>query len=61
MLLAIVLAAGAAAPTDTYLDQSRTKWEQFSRQIWGYAETALHEEKSATVSPWRLWGLPSVQ
>ena len=47
MLLAIILAAGAAAPTDTYLDQTRTKWEQFSRQIWGYAETALHEEKSA--------------
>src|SRR3954464_11167649 len=47
MLLAIVLAAGAAAPTDAYLDQTRTRWEQFSKQIWGYAETALHEEKSA--------------
>ena len=47
LLIAIVLAAGAAAPTDAYLDQSRARWEQFSRQIWGYAETALHEEKSA--------------
>src|SRR3954463_3979993 len=46
-LIAIVLAAGVAAPTDAYLDQSKTRWEQFSRQIWGYAETALHEEKSA--------------
>src|SRR4051795_3157741 len=47
MLLAIVLAAGAAAPTDAYLDQTRTQWEKFSQQIWGYAETGLHEEKSA--------------
>src|SRR4051812_3136347 len=47
MLLAIALAAGAAAPTDAILDQNRNRWEQFSRQIWGYAETALNEEKSA--------------
>src|SRR5256885_6466936 len=46
-LIAIVLAAGVAAPTDAYLDQSRARWEQFSKQIWGYAETGLHEEKSA--------------
>src|SRR3979409_367118 len=47
MLLAIALAAGAAATTDAYLDQTRTKWEQFSRQIWGYDETSLNEEKSS--------------
>jgi len=47
LLIAIVLAAGAAAPTDAYLDQTRARWEQFSKQIWGYAETGLHEEKSA--------------
>src|SRR5256886_9923095 len=47
MLLAIALAAGAAAPTDAYLDQTRTRWEQFSQKVWGYAETALQEEKSA--------------
>jgi len=46
-LIAIVLAAGVAAPTDAYLDQTRARWEQFSKQIWGYAETGLHEEKSA--------------
>src|SRR5437763_810174 len=46
-LIAIVLAAGVAAPTDAYLCESRARWEQFSKQIWGYAETGLHEEKSA--------------
>ncbi|TMA14290.1 MAG: amidohydrolase [Deltaproteobacteria bacterium] len=47
MLLAIALAAGVVAPTDAYLDQTRTKWEQFSKQIWSYAETGLREDKSA--------------
>lgn len=40
-------AESAAAPTDAYLDQTRARWEQVSRQIWEYAETALQEKKSS--------------
>src|SRR5437868_14560579 len=56
MLLALVLAgatagqsvAGATAgESDAYLDQTQQRWEQFSQKVWQYAETALHEEKSA--------------
>src|SRR5215813_12614368 len=44
----VVLAAEtAAAPTDGYLDQTRARWEQVSRQIWEYAETSLQEKKSS--------------
>lgn len=39
--------AAPAAPTDAYLDQSRTRWEQVSRQIWEFAEPALQETRSA--------------
>src|SRR5215831_17213116 len=40
-------AESGAAPTDAYLDQTRVRWEQVSRQIWDYAETALEEKKSS--------------
>ena len=40
-------AQSGAAPTDAYLDQTRARWEQVSRQIWEYAETALQEKKSS--------------
>jgi aminobenzoyl-glutamate utilization protein B len=40
-------AQGAIAPTDAYLDQTRPRWEQVSRQIWDFAETALQEKKSS--------------
>ena len=47
MLALILLAAAAAPPTDAYLDQTRARWEGMSRQLWEFAETGLHEEKSA--------------
>ncbi len=34
-------AEGTVTPTDAYLDQTRPRWEQVSRQIWDFAETAL--------------------
>lgn len=40
-------AEGTGTPTDAYLDQTRPRWEQVSRQIWDFAETALQEKKSA--------------
>src|SRR5262249_35057999 len=40
-------AAGQANPTDAYLDDTRARWEQLSRQIWDFAETALQETRSA--------------
>src|SRR5260370_33495403 len=33
--------------TDAYLDKTRGRWEQVSRQIWEYAETALQESRSS--------------
>lgn len=45
ILLALVI---AAAPTDGYLDQTRTQWERLAGEIWGYAETALQENRSAS-------------
>src|SRR6266851_5177709 len=33
--------------TDAYLDKTRSRWEQVSRQIWDYAETALQESRSS--------------
>jgi aminobenzoyl-glutamate utilization protein B len=38
-----------AAATDAYLDQTRTRWEQISRQIWEFAETGLEETRSAAL------------
>lgn len=48
-MLAISLALLLAAPTDAYLDQTRARWEQVSRQVWEFSETALHEQKSAAL------------
>src|SRR5437667_10167395 len=45
-IAALLVAAGAPA-TDAYLDQTRTRWEQVSRQIWEFSEPALQETKSA--------------
>jgi aminobenzoyl-glutamate utilization protein B len=41
----------AAAPigTDAYLDASAARWEDVSRKVWEYAETALAETKSAAL------------
>lgn len=52
LLLSLVAqsAAGAGEPTvstDAYLDETRARWEQVSRQIWDFAETALQETRSA--------------
>src|SRR5690349_19392011 len=47
MLALALLVAAAASPTDAYLDQTRARWEQLSKELWGFAETGLHEERSA--------------
>ena len=39
-IAALLVAAGTPA-TDAYLDQTRTRWEQVSRQIWEFSEPAL--------------------
>src|SRR5262252_1464689 len=47
-LIAMHEVARAQEPaTDAYLDKTRARWEQVSRQIWDYAETALQESKSS--------------
>ncbi|HET9595474.1 MAG TPA: amidohydrolase [Anaeromyxobacteraceae bacterium] len=55
-LAAAALPAAAAAaspppagerPTDVYLEQTRGRWEEVARRIWGFAETALQEKRSA--------------
>src|SRR6516225_9953669 len=47
-LIAMHEVARAQEPaTDVYLDKTRARWEQVSRQIWDYAETALQESKSS--------------
>jgi aminobenzoyl-glutamate utilization protein B len=40
-------AAEPSAPPDAYLDETRARWEQVSRQIWDFAETSLQETRSA--------------
>ncbi len=54
LALGLALAAGPAAPaapagTDAYLDATAARWEDVSRKIWEYAETALQETKSAAL------------
>src|SRR5690349_13548871 len=39
---------GPARPTDAYLDQTRARWEEAARKIWGFAETSLQEKQSAS-------------
>jgi aminobenzoyl-glutamate utilization protein B len=46
-VIALALLVAAASTTDAYLDQTRTRWEGMSRQLWEYAETGLHEDRSA--------------
>ena len=46
-MLALAFVIAAASPTDTYLDQTRTRWEGLAKQIFEYAETGLKEDKSA--------------
>ena len=46
-MLALTLLVAAASPTDAYLEQTRARWEGMSRQLWEYAETGLHEDRSA--------------
>jgi aminobenzoyl-glutamate utilization protein B len=45
MIIALLVAQ--AVGTDAYLEQTRARWEQVSRQIWEFAETGLQETKSA--------------
>ncbi len=50
VLAGLALAASpAAAPTDSFLDGSRTRWEQAADAIWDFSETALLESKSAAL------------
>jgi aminobenzoyl-glutamate utilization protein B len=52
LLVAASLAARADAPapaTDAYLDKTRPRWEQTSRQIWEFAETGLEETRSSAL------------
>jgi aminobenzoyl-glutamate utilization protein B len=39
--------AASTVLTDAYLDETRGRWEQVSRQIWDLAETSLKETRSA--------------
>jgi aminobenzoyl-glutamate utilization protein B len=41
--------AATAASTDAYLDGTAARWEEASRKIWEYAETALAERKSSAL------------
>jgi aminobenzoyl-glutamate utilization protein B len=36
-------------PSDAYLDKTQARWEQVSRQLWDFAETALQEKKSSAM------------
>ena len=47
-IAALLVAAGTPA-TDAYLDQTRSRWEQVSSQIWEFSEPALQETKSASL------------
>jgi aminobenzoyl-glutamate utilization protein B len=40
-------AEAAAAPTDAYLDRTRSQWEALAQRIWETPELALQEKKSA--------------
>src|SRR5207302_6455650 len=46
-LMIVALLVAQAVSTDAYLDQTRQRWEQVSRQIWEFAETGLQEKRSA--------------
>jgi aminobenzoyl-glutamate utilization protein B len=38
---------GGGRPTDAYLDQTKARWDDVARRIWGFAETALQEKQSS--------------
>jgi aminobenzoyl-glutamate utilization protein B len=46
---AVVAQAAPPAGTDAYLDATAKQWEDVSRRIWDYAETALDEKRSAAL------------
>src|SRR5690348_7593003 len=48
-MLLLLSALLSAAATDAYLDQTRTRWEQVSKQLWEFSETALKEKKSSAL------------
>src|SRR5690242_7204087 len=43
----VAVGEGPARPTDAYLGQTRARWEEAARKIWGFAETSLQEKQSA--------------
>jgi aminobenzoyl-glutamate utilization protein B len=45
----MVAQAAPPAGTDAYLDATAKQWEDVSRKIWDYAETALNEKQSAAL------------
>lgn len=55
LVFGLALTAAPAAPaaqsgdTDAYLDTTAVRWEDVSRKIWDYAETALNERQSAAL------------
>jgi len=48
-VVALPALAATTPPTDAYLDGSRARWEEAADSIWGFAETALKEEKSSAL------------
>lgn len=49
MIILTAALLAAAAGTDARLDQSQKQWEQLSRQVWEFSETALKETKSSAL------------
>jgi aminobenzoyl-glutamate utilization protein B len=47
LLLAASSALASPAPTDAYLDETRGRWEDVARQVWGFHELALDERRSS--------------
>ena len=44
-----------ASATDAYLEKTRPRWEQVSRQIWELAETGLEETRSSALVADAMW------
>jgi aminobenzoyl-glutamate utilization protein B len=42
-------AAGSPVPTDGWLEESRVRWEEVARKIWGFHELALEERRSSAL------------
>jgi len=43
------LASAAPTATDVYLDETRGRWEEVARKIWGFHELALEERQSSAL------------